>query len=65
MTAVAAQWSLRSLAQNHPLIRYYVEAALRRKEISDPVAAAIAARAIGMQVRVVPPQQEAAPAKGR
>ena len=63
--AAAAQWSLRSLGQEHPLIRYYVEAALRRKEISDPVAAAIAAGAIGMQVRVVQPKKEAAPAKGR
>ena len=65
VTAVAAQWSLRSLAQHHPLIRYYVEAALRRKEIPDPIAAAIAARAIGMQVRLTPPKKEAAPAKGR
>jgi len=63
--AAAAQWSLRSLGQEHPLIRYYVEAALRRKEISDPVAAAIAARAIGMQVRVTPPKKETAPAKRR
>ncbi len=65
VTAVAAQWSLRSLGKDHHLIRYYVEAALRRKEIADPIAAAIAAGAVGMQVRVVPPQQEAAPAKGR
>ena len=65
VTAAAAQWSLSSLAKSHPLIRYYVEAALRRKEISDPIAAAIAARSIGMRVRVVPPQKEAAPAKGR
>ena len=65
VTAVAAQWSLRSLAKGHPLIRYYVEAALRRKEIACPVAAAIAARAIGMPVRVVPPKKEAAPAPKR
>ena len=65
ITAAAAQWSLRSLAKDHPLIRYYVEAALRRKEISDPVAAAIAARAIGMQVRVIQPKKEAAPAPKR
>ena len=63
VTAAAAQWSLSSLAQHHPLIRYYVEAALRRKEIPDPVAAAIAAKSIGMQVRVVPPKKETAPAK--
>ena len=65
VTAVAAQWSLRSLAKGHPLIRYYIEAALRRKEIPDPIAAAIAARAIGLQVRLTPPKKEAAPAKGR
>ena len=65
ITAAAAQWSLRSLAKDHPLIRYYVEAALRRKEISDPVAAAIAARAIGMQVRLTPSKKEAAPAPKR
>ena len=65
VTAVAAQWSLRSLAKEHPLIRYYVEAALRRKEIPDPIAAAIAAGAIGMQVRTTLPKKEAAPAKGR
>ena len=65
LTAVAAQWSLRALAKEHPLIRYYVEAALRRKEIPDPVAAAIAAKSIGMQVRVVPPKKEAAPAGTR
>ena len=52
LTAMAAQWSLSSLAKNHPLIRFYVEAALVRGEVKDPVAAALAAKAVGMQVKL-------------
>ena len=33
------------------LIRYYVEAALVRGEVKEPVAGALAAKAVGMQVR--------------
>ncbi len=52
LTAMAAQWSLGSLAKNHPLIRFYVEAALVRGEVKDPVAGALAAKAVGMQVKL-------------
>lgn len=51
LTVKAAQWSLSSLAKEHMLIRYYVEAALVRGEVKDPVAGALAAKAVGMQVR--------------
>ncbi len=50
LTVMAAQWSLKSLAEKHPLIRYYVEAALIRKEITEPAAVLMAAKAIGMKV---------------
>lgn len=50
LTVMAAQWSLKSLAEKHPLIRYYVEAALIRKEITAPAAILMAAKAIGMKV---------------
>ena len=52
LTVMAAQWSLGSLAKNHPLIRFYVEAALVRGEVKDPIAAALAAKAVGMQVKL-------------
>ena len=52
LTAMAAQWSLNSLAKTHPLIRFYVEAALVRGEVKDPVAAALAAKAVGMQIKL-------------
>ncbi len=52
LTVMAARWSMASLAKKHPLIRFYVEAALLRKEIQDPVAAALAAKAIGMKVKM-------------
>ena len=51
LTARAARWSLSSLAKEHVLIRYYVEAALVRGEVKDPVAGTLAAKAVGMQVR--------------
>lgn len=47
----AAMWSCGSLAKRHPLIRYYVEAALARGEIEDPVTAALAATSIGTKVK--------------
>ena len=52
LTAMAAQWSLNSLAKTHPLIRYYVEAALVRGEVKDPVAGALAAKAVGIPVKL-------------
>ena len=57
LTAMAAHWSIKSLAKMHPLIRYYIEAALMRKEIADPVTGAVAADAIGMKVKVTPPKK--------
>ena len=47
----AAMWSCGSLAKTHPLVRFYVEAALVRGEIKDPLTAALAAKAIGMKVK--------------
>lgn len=52
LTVMAAQWSLGSLAKKHPLIRFYVEAALVRGEVKDPIAGALAAKAVGMQVKL-------------
>ena len=57
LTAMAAHWSIKSLAKSHPLVRYYIEAALVRKEIADPVTGAVAANAIGMKVEVTPPKK--------
>ena len=50
ITVSAACWSMGSLAKRHDLLRWYVEAALVRGEIKDPVAAALAAKSIGMRV---------------
>ncbi len=52
LTVMAAQWSLGSLVKKHPLIRFYVEAALVRGKVKDPIAAALAAKAVGMQVKL-------------
>lgn len=52
LTAMAAQWSLGSLAKTHPLIRFYVEAALVRGEVKNPMAGALAAKAVGMKVKL-------------
>ncbi len=52
LTVMAAQWSMGSLVQKHPLIRYYVEAALLRGEVKEPFAAALSAKAVGMEVNV-------------
>ena len=57
LTAMAAHWSIKSLAKSHPLVRYYIEAALMRKEIADPVTGAVAADAIGMKVKVTSPKK--------
>ena len=54
LIVMASQWSIRSLAKQHHLVRYYIEAALKRGEIKDPLVGAIAAKAIGMKVRIVP-----------
>lgn len=54
LIAMASQWSIRSLAKQHHLVRYYIEAALKRGEIKDPFVGAVAAKAIGMKVRIVP-----------
>ena len=54
LIAMAAQWSINSLAKQHALIRYYIEAALQRGEIKDPVCAAVAAKAVGINVRLAP-----------
>lgn len=51
LTVMAAQWSMKSLVEKHPLIRYYVEAALLRGEVKDPFAAALSARAVGMEFK--------------
>ena len=51
LTAAAAKWSMGSLAKEHPLIAWYVEAALTRGEIADPVAAALAADAVGLEMK--------------
>ena len=52
LTASAAHWSMGSLVKSHPLIYYYVEAALVRGEVKDPVAALMAARAAGIPVQM-------------
>ena len=54
LIAMASQWSINSLAKQHHLVRYYIEAALRRGEIKDPFVQAVAAKAIGLKVRIVP-----------
>lgn len=51
LTAMAAQWSMKSLVKTHPVIRYYVEAALLRGEVKDPFAAALSAKTVGMEVK--------------
>ena len=48
----AAQWSIQSIAKQHPLLRFYIEAILKRQELKDPFAMALAAKAIGMEVRI-------------
>jgi len=57
LTAMAAHWSIKSQAKSHPLVRFYIEAALVRKEIADPVTGAVAADAIAMKVKVTPPKK--------
>ena len=52
LTVMAAQWSLASLVKTHPLIRYYTEAALVRGEVKDPIAAALAAKSVGMKIKL-------------
>ncbi|MBR2873737.1 MAG: hypothetical protein IKB99_09585 [Lentisphaeria bacterium] len=54
LIAMAAEWSVNSLAKQHHLVRFYIEAALQRGEVKDPFTGAAAARAIGMKVRIVP-----------
>ena len=44
LTAFSAVWSIGSLAKQHTLINFYLEAALVRKELKDKFAAASAAR---------------------
>ena len=48
----AAQWSIQSISKQHPLLRFYIEAVLKRQELKDPFAMALAAKAIGMEVRI-------------
>ena len=52
LVASAAQWSIQSISKQHPLLKYYIEAVLKRKELKDPIAMALAAKAIGMEVRI-------------
>lgn len=52
LTAMAANWSLASIAKNNPLVVYYVEAALARGEVKDPAAAALAAKAVGLKIKL-------------
>ncbi|MCI5779883.1 MAG: hypothetical protein MR051_08760 [Lentisphaeria bacterium] len=56
LTVTAACWSTGSLAKKHHLLRWYIEAALIRGEIKDPITAVLAARAIGMKVKTTPPK---------
>ena len=58
LTAMAAQWSLNSIAKTHLLVRFYVEAALVRREVGSPVAGVLAAKAIGMNIK---PAEKATP----
>ena len=51
LTVMAAQWSMKSLIKQHPLIRWYVEAALVRGEVKEPFAAALSAKTIGMNIK--------------
>ena len=48
----AALWSIKSISKENPLLRFYIEAVLKRKELKDPIAMALAAKAIGMEVRI-------------
>ena len=52
LTVMAAQWSMKSLIKQHPLIRWYVEAALVRGEVKEPFAAALSAKTIGMNIKL-------------
>ena len=52
IVASAAQWSIQSISKQHPLLRFYIEAVLKRKELKDSIAMALAAKAIGMEVRI-------------
>ncbi|MBR4884468.1 MAG: hypothetical protein IKZ33_04060, partial [Lentisphaeria bacterium] len=52
IVASAAQWSIQSISKQHPLLKYYIEAVLKRQELKDPIAMALAAKAIGMEVRI-------------
>ena len=52
LVASAAQWSIQSISKQHPLLKYYIEAVLKRQELKDPIAMALAAKAIGMEVRI-------------
>ena len=51
LTAAAAHWSMKSLAKENPLIIWYVEAAVLRREITDPVVALGAADAVGLEIK--------------
>ena len=48
----AALWSIKSISKENPLLRFYIEAVLKRRELKDPIAMALAAKAIGMEVRI-------------
>ena len=48
----AALWSIKSISKENPLLRFYIEAVLKRQELKDPIAMALAAKAIGMEVRI-------------
>lgn len=58
LIAMVARWSIHSLVKQHPLIRYYIEAALHRREIKDPFAGAGAAGAVGMKVHFSSPTEK-------
>lgn len=48
----AALWSIKSISKENQLLKYYIEAVLKRRELKDPIAMALAAKAIGMEVRI-------------
>ena len=48
----AALWSIKSISKENPLLRFYIEAVLKRQELKDPIAMALAAKAIGMEIRI-------------
>ena len=52
LVVLAAQWSIKSISKENPLLRFYIEAVLKRQELKDPIAMALAAKAIGMEVRI-------------